>query len=57
MFNTNDINFDVTDSVFNVLTRKVVPKQFAEQFPDVQKIGGEKYQKLAMGRIEDVSSI
>ena len=57
MFNTNDINFVGTDSVFNVLTRTVVPKQFAEQFPDVQKIGGEKYQKIAMGRIEDVSSI
>ena len=57
MFNTNDINFVGTDSVFNVLTRTVVPKQFAEQFPDVQKIGGEKYEKLAMGRIEDVSSI
>ena len=50
VFNTYDVNFDAKDSVFNVLTKSVLPQQDAEQFLNVQEIGEEKYEKFVKDR-------
>ena len=44
--NTYGINLDATDSVFNILKKKVLPQQGAERFLDVREIGEQKYQKF-----------
>ena len=46
MSNTYGINLDATDSVFNILKKKVLPQQGAERFLDVREIGEQKYQKF-----------
>ena len=52
IFNTYNVNFNHTDSVYNILTMKVITR-----FLDSVKIGQERYEKFINQNVEGDSSI
>ena len=43
VFKTHGVNFDGSDVVYNILTKKVLPNIVAERFLEVRSIGQDKY--------------
>ena len=46
IFNTYNVNFNHTDSVYNILTMKVLPAKESTRFLDSVKIGQERYEQF-----------
>lgn len=57
VFNDHVVNFDSSDVVYNVLTRKVLPSAVAERFLAVTSIGQEKYNDFVKQKLEGKGSI
>ena len=57
IFNTYNVNFNHTDSVYNILTMKVLPAKESTRFLDSVKIGQERYEQFINQIVEGDSSI
>ena len=55
VFKTHGVNFDGSDVVYNILTKKVLPNIVAEQFLEVRSIGQDKYNEFVKQKLGDGS--
>ena len=56
IFNTYNVNFNHTDSVYNILAMKVLPAKESTRFLDSVKIGQERYEQFINQNVEGDSS-
>ena len=57
VFDTHDINFETCGEVFNILTKKVLPENLAQNFLSVKEIGEQKYWDFVNERLLGEKSI
>ena len=57
IFNTYNVNFNYTDSVYNILTMKVLLVKESTRFLDSVKIGQERYDQFINQNVKGGSSI
>ena len=57
MFDTHDINFETCGEVFNILTKKLLPENLAQNFLSVKEIGEQKYWDFVNERLLGEKSI
>ena len=55
VFKTHGVNFDGSDVVYNILTKKVLPNIVAERFLEVRSIGQDKYNEFVKQKLGDGS--
>ena len=56
-FEVHNVNFEKTTSVFNILTKKVMPAGASERFSKIKDIGEEKYRNFIAEILESNKSI
>ena len=52
VFQTHNVNFEASDSVFNILTKKVLPSKEAECFLNAKEIGKARYEQFVEEKID-----
>ena len=57
IFEVHNVNFEKTTSVFNIITKKVMPACASERFLKIKDIKKEKYRNFIVERIEGNKSI
>ena len=57
VFQTHNVNFEASDSVFNILTRKVLPSKEAECFLNAKEIGKARYEQFVEEKFDGDGSI
>ena len=57
VFKSHDTNFDDSDNVYNILTKRILPKQYCDEFLQHEEIGKKRFNEFIKERFERETSI